>query len=155
VHASPATQERDFLTGMEADKIRDADTPNLRIKLFLDFAADRLRKFHYERSRGIQNRQRGVRLASLLAAYAGCVDDASELIDLGRLKQQDIREGIADMEKRAAAYLAELELVASSQSEAAGFREELLDALDATREALAIAAKAREEIAPPPVRRKP
>ncbi len=153
--ASAWAQERDFLTGMEADKIRDAETPNARIKLFLDFAADRMKKFHYERSRSSQDRRRAARLAALLSAYAGCVDDAGELIDLGRLKQQDIHEGIEDMEKRGTDFLADLEKIGANQSASAPFREELLDALDATREALALAAKAKEEIAPPPVRRNP
>ena len=43
-----AAQEKDYLSGVEADKIRDAETSNERIKLFLDFAEDRLKKFQYE-----------------------------------------------------------------------------------------------------------
>jgi hypothetical protein len=45
---SPAVRaqrpEKDYLTSLEADKIRDAETPNERIKLFLMFAEDRDRK---------------------------------------------------------------------------------------------------------------
>ena len=33
--------QRDFLTQTEADKIRDAESANERVKLFLDFAAGR------------------------------------------------------------------------------------------------------------------
>ncbi|HEY2456956.1 MAG TPA: hypothetical protein VGI13_06620, partial [Candidatus Acidoferrum sp.] len=40
--------EKDYLTDIEADKIRDAETTNDRIKLFLLFAEDRLKKFQYE-----------------------------------------------------------------------------------------------------------
>jgi hypothetical protein len=40
--------EKDYLTDVEADKIRDAETPNERVKLFLTFAEDRLKKFQYE-----------------------------------------------------------------------------------------------------------
>ena len=34
--------EKDYLSTIEADKIRDAESPNERIKLFLEFADDRL-----------------------------------------------------------------------------------------------------------------
>jgi len=36
--------EKDYLTNIEADKIRDAETPNERIKLFIMFADDRNKK---------------------------------------------------------------------------------------------------------------
>jgi len=37
--------QKDYLSAVEADKIRDAETTNERIKLFLTFADDRLKKF--------------------------------------------------------------------------------------------------------------
>ena len=40
--------QKDYLTALEADKIRDAETTNERIKLFMRFADDRLKKFQYE-----------------------------------------------------------------------------------------------------------
>src|SRR5258708_16682463 len=43
-----AQEKKDYLSELEADKIRDAETTNERIKLFLAFAADRLKKFQYE-----------------------------------------------------------------------------------------------------------
>jgi len=72
--------KRDYLTTLESDKIRDAEQPALRIKLFIEFAADRLKKFHYELARPSSERMRAERLNSLLNAYTGCVDDAAELI---------------------------------------------------------------------------
>ena len=41
-------QQKDYLSPLESDKIRDAETTNDRIKLFLTFADDRLKKFQYE-----------------------------------------------------------------------------------------------------------
>jgi len=87
-------QVKDYLSQGEADRIRDADLPANRIKLFISFAADRLKKFEYELTRGTQDRRRGERLTSLLNSYASCLDDAAELIDLGRERQWDIRAGI-------------------------------------------------------------
>jgi len=38
-------QKKDYLSSVEADKIRDAETVNERIKLFLTYADDRLKNF--------------------------------------------------------------------------------------------------------------
>src|SRR5256885_9527520 len=86
-------QQKDYLSAVEADKIRDAETVNERIKLFLTFADDRLKKFQYELDHPSTNRH-GDMLNSLLNAYVGCVDDAADLIQLGIEKQENIRPGI-------------------------------------------------------------
>ncbi|MGH9790669.1 MAG: hypothetical protein ACRD5W_05615 [Candidatus Acidiferrales bacterium] len=155
-HASPvAAQGPDYLTSIEADKIRDADLPHVRIKLFVEFAADRLTKFKYELNRGRPDRQRNIRLQSLLDGYMGCLDDAAELLQIGRMRQQDIHKGIEELDKRATEFLAEIEAIYKSTPGAAAYKEDLLDAITATKESLAEAQRAKEEIAPPPVRRKP
>lgn len=150
---SPA-QGKDYLTGIEADKIRDAEKPNDRIKLFLTFAADRLKKFNYENSRATADRRRNERLSALLEAYGGCMDDASELIQLGRTKQQDIALSVKEMQTQGKAFLAELERLAAGGNDLP-YKESLTDAIQATKDALAEAAKTAKELAPPPVRRKP
>ena len=70
--------QKDYLTSVEADKIRDAENnTNERIRLFLSFADDRLKKFQYELEHPSTNRHTDM-LNSLLNAYVGCVDDAIE-----------------------------------------------------------------------------
>jgi hypothetical protein len=147
--------KRDYLTTIEADKVRDAEQPSLRIKLFLEFAADRLKKFHYELARASSERLRGERLNSLLNAYTGCVDDAAELIDLGRERQDDIRAGIKEAQKRLKEFLPQLEKLAAEGADFAMYKDTLLDAIEATKEAQVDADKASKELAPAPVRRKP
>lgn len=149
------SQNKDHLTATEADKIREAEYPALRIKLFSDFAADRLTKFKYELSRGRPDRQRNLRLRSLLEGYMGCLDDATDLVEIGRMRQQDILKGVEALEKRATEMLAELEAIEKTTPPDAAYKDELHDAVLSTREALAEVARARQEIAPPPVRRKP
>src|SRR3977135_4258494 len=97
-------QQKDYLSALEADKIRDAETVNERIKLFLTFADDRLKKFQYELDHPSTNRH-GDMLNSLLNAYAGCVDDAADLIQLGIEKQDNIRKGIELMGVHAKEFL--------------------------------------------------
>jgi len=147
--------KRDYLTTLEADKIRDAEQPALRIKLFIEFAADRLKKFHYELARPSSERMRAERLNSLLNAYTGCVDDAAELIDLGRERQDDIRAGIKELQKRTKEFLPQLEKLAAEGTDLALYKDTLEDAIEATRQAQADAEKAAKELAPAPVRRKP
>src|SRR5260370_17241777 len=91
--AAPPPQ-KDYVTALEADKIRDAERDtNERIRLFLSFAEDRLKKFQYELEHPSTNRH-GDMLNSLLNAYVGCVDDAADLIQLGIEKQDNIRKGV-------------------------------------------------------------
>jgi hypothetical protein len=44
-------EKKDYLTDAEGDRIRDAVTPPERMKLFVIFADDRLKKFQYELTR--------------------------------------------------------------------------------------------------------
>jgi len=150
-----AAQDKDHLTAVEADKIREAEYPAYRIKLFSDFAADRLTKFKYELSRGRADRQRLIRLRSLLDGYIGCLEDATELVEIGRMRQQDILKGVEELEKRATEMLAELEAIEKTTPASAAYKDDLRDAILSTREALEEVERAKQEIAPPPVRRKP
>jgi hypothetical protein len=146
-------QQKDYLTALEADKIRDAETVNERIKLFLDFADDRLKKFQYELDHPSSNRH-GDMLNSLLNAYAGCVDDAADLIQLGLEKQDNIRKGIDLMSSRTKEFLVVLEKLSADGPEKELYKDNLDDAIDGTRDAMNEAEKAKKKVAPPPVRRK-
>lgn len=151
-----AQEKKDYLSPTEADKIRDAETPSQRIKLFLSFAADRLKKFQYEFGRPAgEQRRRPERLNGLLNAYTGCLDDAVELLELAIDKQQDVREGIKEMQAKGKEFLVYLEGLSKNGPELDSYKSNLDDAIEATRDALKDAEKATKEIAPPPVRRKP
>lgn len=155
--AAPAQQKpkKEYLTRIEADRVRDAETPALRIKLFISFAADRIKKIQYELSQPAGDARRAERINGLLNAYTGCLDDAAELIELGRDKQEDIRAGVKEMQAKAKEFLAYLEGLSPSSLDRAAYQQNLEDAIEATRDALREAVKAAKEIAPGPVRRKP
>jgi hypothetical protein len=146
-------QQKDYLSALEADKIRDAETVNERIKLFLTFADDRLKKFQYELEHPSSNRHADM-LNSMLNAYVGCVDDAADLIQLGIEKQDNIRVGVDLMATRTKEFLVILEKLAAGSAEIDIYKENLDDAIEGTRDAMNEAEKAKKKVAPPPVRRK-
>lgn len=148
-----APQQKDYLSAVEADKIRDAETTNDRVKLFLSFAEDRLRKFQYELEHPSQTHHEEM-LNALLNAYIGCVDDASDLIQLGIEKQENIRKGIDLMASRTKGFLPILEKLAASGPELETYKDNLDDAIEGTRDAMKDAEEAKKKVAPPPVRRK-
>ncbi|GAC1635498.1 MAG: hypothetical protein NVS9B14_12790 [Candidatus Acidiferrum sp.] len=145
--------KKDYLTALEADKIRDAETPNERIKLFIQFADDRLKKFQYELDHPSANRHTEM-LNYLMNSYVGCVDDASDLIQEGLEKQQNIRAGIDLMVGKAKEFLEALKKISADAKEIESYKMNLDDAIEGTQDAINDAEKAKKNVAPPPTRRK-
>jgi len=148
-----AVQEKDYLSAVEADKIRDAETSTERIKLFLGFAEDRLKKFQYEIEHPSSNHHVEM-LNALLNAYIGCVDDAADVMQLGIEKQENIRKGIDLMASRTKEFLPILEKFSADGPELETYKDNLDDAIEGTRDAMNDAEKAKKKVAPPPLRRK-
>jgi hypothetical protein len=145
--------QKDYLSALEADKIRDAETTNDRIKLFLTFADDRLKKFQYELQHPSSNKHPEM-LNALMNAYVGCVDDAADLVRLGIQKQENIRAAIDLMASRTKEFLQILEKLSEDGTEIDIYKDSLDDAIEGTRDAMNDAEKAKKAVAPPPVRRK-
>src|SRR2546421_9626669 len=146
-------QQKDYLSALEADKIRDAETSAERIKLFLTFAEDRLKKFQYEIEHPSSNHHVEM-LNALLNAYVGCVDDAADVMQLGIEKQENIRKGIDLMASRTKEFLPILEKFSADSPELETYKDNLDDAIEGTRDAMNDAEKAKKKVAPPPIRRK-
>lgn len=145
--------QKDYLSAIEADKIRDAETPNERITLFLTFADDRLKKLQYELDHPSQANHDEM-INSLLNAYVGCVDDAADLIQLGIEKQQNIRKAINLMASKTKEYIVALQKVPTNTPDADMYKDNLDDAIQGTQDASREAEAALKNVAPPPVRRK-
>lgn len=145
--------QKDYLSNLEADKIRDAETPNERIKLYLQFADDRLKKFQYELDHPSQTRH-GEMLNYLMNSYIGCVDDASDLIQEGIEKQQNIRAGVDLMSTKAKEFLETLKKISTDAKEIEIYKFNLDDAISGTQDAINDAEKAKKNVAPAPTRRK-
>jgi len=151
--ANAQRPEKDYLSDVEADKIRDAETPNERVKLFLTFAEDRLKKFQYELEHPSPNKHSEM-LNYLMNSYSGCVDDAADLIQVSLSKQENIRAGIDLMESKAKEFLTILQKYSSNGPELEIYKDNLDDAIEGTQDALNDAEKCKKKAAPPPVRRK-
>jgi hypothetical protein len=149
----PASAQKDYLSSLEADKVRDAEGTNERIKLFLSFAEDRLKKFQYELQHPSSNRHPEM-LNALMNAYVGCVDDAADLVQLGIQKQENIRQGIDLMASRSKEFLEILNKISSEGTDIEVYKDNLDDAIQGTRDAMNDAEKAKKSVAPPPLRRK-
>ena len=145
--------DKDYLSGIEADKIRDAETPNERIKLFIEFAQDRLKKFQYELEHPSPNKHTEM-LNYLMNSYIGCVDDAADIIQVGLEHQDNIREGVDLMATKAKEFLPILEKYKAGGPELELYKDNLEDAIEGTQDAMNDAEKAKKKAAPPPVRRK-
>jgi hypothetical protein len=150
---SAFSRQKDYLSAIEADKIRDATTTNERITLFLAFAEDRLKKLQYELEHPSQANHVEM-VNSLLNAYVGCVDDAADLIQLGIEKQQNIRKGIDLMASRTKDFLAILQKIPTDAADSEMYKDNLDDAMEGTKDASKEAEAAKKNVAPPPVRRK-
>jgi hypothetical protein len=135
--------EKDYLSNVESDKIRDAETPNERIKLFLTFAEDRLKKFQYELEHPSPNKHNEM-LNYLMNSYIGCVDDAADLIQLGLEKQDNIRQGIDLMAAKAKDFLVILQKLDTDGPQKEIYKENLEDAIEGTQDALNDAEKAKK-----------
>ena len=151
-----ARQDRkEYLSQEEADKIREAQAPSDRIKLFLAFAEDRLQKFQYEVNRPTHEAQYDDILNTLMNGYVGCVDDAADQIDVAQEKQSDVREAVKLMKTKDTEFLALLQKFdQGSGPDFEAYRYTLEDAIEGTKEAINDANDAEKALLPAPVRRK-
>ena len=148
-------EKKDYLTDAEGDRIRDAVTPPERMKLFVIFADDRLKKFQYELTRTVPEGRRAEILNGLLNAYAGCIDDAADQIEVAREKQVDIRAALKNMQSKGKEFLEALQKINHGGPEYDTYKDTLQDAIEGTQDALSDVDKALKELNPAPVRRKP
>jgi hypothetical protein len=153
-HAAP--QKKEYLSELEADKIREAGATGPRIVLYATFASDRIKKLKYEFAHfDNTDQKRTERLNNIFNGYTGCIDDAADLIEIGIEKQQDIRDGIKALQAGIKEFLPYLQDLAMNGPEHQTYKENLEDAIEATQDAAKDVDKATKEMSAPPERRKP
>lgn len=135
--AAAAQEKKEYLTDAEAEKIRDADTPNDRVKLYLSFADDRLKKFQYELSRATPELHRSDTLNALLNGYSGSVDDAADTIQGAIEKDADIGASLKEMTSKGKEFLTALQKIkADKGKDYDSYSDTLEDAIEATMDAV-------------------
>jgi len=152
IPAKPLPQ-KDYLSSLEADQIRDAETTNDKVKLFLTFAEDRLKKFKYELEHPALAHHDEM-LNGMMNGYQSCVDDAADLIQLGIQKQDNIRASVDLMASKSKDFLDQLNKIQADGKEIDLYKDNLDDAIEGTTDAMNEAERAKKKVAPPPVRRK-
>src|SRR5258708_6128738 len=151
--ASTQAPQKDYLSPQEADKIRDAESSKEKIKLFVLFADDRLKKFQYELDHPSQTNHPQL-LNYLMNSYVGCIDDAADQMQLGVEKQQNVRAGIDLLGGKTKEFREVLKKIKANGKEVEIYQDNLDDALEGTQDAMNDAKKPKTTVAPPPLPRK-
>lgn len=141
---------QDYLTETEANRIRDAENTNQRIHLFLEFAADRLRRFHQQLALPNPGPRHAAILQDLLEAFAACLDDASGRLADGLDRGEDVRKGAEELDKRSREFLTELHRLRQARTQLLLYKDALDDATDAVEDARHAAEKALHSPRPSP-----
>src|SRR5579862_1860594 len=144
-----AQEKKDYLSDTEADKIREATTPSAKMILFVTFADDRIAKLKYTLAHPSTDRRRAEQLNALINAYTGCIDDAADVIEVARERQQDIKLGLKQLTTRGKEDLEYLQELQKSGGEVDSYKETLEDEVEATQDALTDAEKAEKDISAP------
>jgi hypothetical protein len=153
--SAAAQNKKEYLSPNEAESLRDADTSNDRIELYIGFAADRIKKLQYEFDHPGTTTRPEERINGLILNYTDCLDDGADLLEESSDKNENIRKAIADMQARASEFMVYLKSLQAEGRKMDPYKENLDDAIEATRDAINTADDADKQDAPPPVRRRP
>ena len=134
-----AGQERDFLTADEADQVRLAQEPNLRLKLYLHFAKQRLDLI--QQAVAQEKAGRSKLIHDLLEDYTQIIEAIDTVSDDALKRKLDIAEGISAVGVAEKEMLAALEKIQEANPKDIGRYQFVLDqAIETTRDSVELAA---------------
>jgi hypothetical protein len=136
--AAPLAAQRDFLNADEIQQIREAQEPNLRLKLYADYARARLDLVN--NMLGKDKAGRSLLIHDALEDYGKILDAIDTVADAALLKKTDIGPGLGAVAGMYKAMLPELEKIRDGKPKDLDRYEFVLtQAIDTTQDSLALA----------------
>ena len=106
-------QDRDFLTADEADQVREAQEPNVRLKLYLKFANERIELL--KQLIATEKPGRTALIHDTLEDYTHIIEAIDTVADDGLKRKLDISEGMKSVAEAEKQMLAELQKLNEKQ----------------------------------------
>ena len=133
-------QNRDFLTADEADQIREAQDPNIRLKLYSHFARQRIDLLKQSLSK--EKAGRSAIVHDLLEDYTNIVEAIDTVTDDALKRKKPVDEGLAAAAAAEKELLAVLEQIGGKPPKDIGrYKFVLEQAIETTKDSIELAAK--------------
>ncbi len=130
-----SAQQREFLSDTEIDQVREAQEPSGRIRLYVQFAKDRLDALDKQLAQ--ESAQRAGAVHDLLYEYDRIVDAIGDTVDLAATKHALVRKGLAVAVKEVPEFLKRLRAVeAKNPKDIEEYRFILEEAIETTQSGL-------------------